>query len=116
MGQLRQIHPHHEARLRRVDFRHRLATDFPDLIAASYDRKPVGSSQRKTLSHDARFINKDLGRISNNNNIIKTPKLSATMKWNLDHQEPRFPIPRGSFLILERTELIIRDEASKKMR
>jgi len=20
------------------------------------------------------------------------------MKWNLDHQEPRFPIPRGSFL------------------
>merc|ERR1712058_32588 len=76
----------------------RLATAEQPISRISLLQATTGNQSdllREKLSHDARFINKDLGRISNNNNIIN---LSATMKWNLDHQEPRFPIPRGSFL------------------
>merc|ERR1711990_631458 len=83
--QLRQIHPHHEARIRRVD-----------LVVAEQQKhwsESRDQTSRMSFSNDARLINKDLGRIiaETTPSSPKKQTLSATNKLNLDH--PNRPPP-----------------------
>merc|ERR1711990_1048277 len=100
--QLRQIHPHHEARIRRVD-----------LVVAKQQKhwsESRDQTSRMSFSNDARLINKDLGRIiaETTPSSPKKQTLSATNKLNLDHpNRPRpSPVLYIHSLILESSELI----------
>merc|ERR1712112_153552 len=99
--QLRQIHPHHEARIRRVD------------LVVAYQQKHWSKSRdqtsRMSFSNDARLINKDLGR------IIAETTPSPKKKNTVCHKqvEPGSPEPAPAHLrffihslILESSELI----------
>merc|ERR1711990_1342365 len=106
--QLRQIHPHHEARIRRVD-----------LVVAEQQKhwsESRDQTSRMSFSNDARLINKDLGRIiaETTPSSPKKQTLSATNKLNLDHPNRPPPISGSLYTFSNSRELRVNIcEASK---